>query len=212
MKSASIRYGTVAITLHGLSAALILALLGTGFRAASLTDVSARTALLQLHVPLDLAILALTLRRIGWRAFVDRRPAPLPNQSRSQQIAADGEARRVAADEGLVMVPPFRPELVRDVATYALELFTAAPDLDTVHVPIGCGSGISGTIIARDALRVKTRVVGVVCENGADRETVVRYRDSDAHRQRAHFRRWHGRARACGGCVRQRRRADRRGQ
>ena len=32
----------------------------------------------------------------------------------------------------------------RGVATYALELFRAAPPLATVYVPIGCGSGICG--------------------------------------------------------------------
>jgi threonine dehydratase len=31
-----------------------------------------------------------------------------------------------------------------------------------VYVPIGCGSGICGTILARDALGLKTKVVGVV--------------------------------------------------
>jgi threonine dehydratase len=36
------------------------------------------------------------------------------------------------------------------------------PDLDTVYVPIGCGSGICGVIAARDALGLKTQVVGVV--------------------------------------------------
>ena len=75
------------------------------------------------------------------------------------------EAFRVAEEEGLHVVPPFHPELVRGVATYAFELFSAHPDLDTVYVPIGCGSGICGTIIARDALRLNTRVVAVVSEN-----------------------------------------------
>lgn len=75
------------------------------------------------------------------------------------------EAQRVAEAEGLVFVPPFHRELVRGVATYALELFTAVPDLDTVYVPIGCGSGICGTIAARDALGLSTRIVGVVSEN-----------------------------------------------
>jgi threonine dehydratase len=36
------------------------------------------------------------------------------------------------------------------------------PDLDTVYVPIGLGSGICGTMAARDALGLKTKVVGVV--------------------------------------------------
>jgi len=75
------------------------------------------------------------------------------------------EAYRVAEAEGLVIVPPFHRELVRGVATYGLELLSAVPDLDTVYVPIGCGSGICGTILARDALGLKTKVVGVVSEN-----------------------------------------------
>jgi len=72
------------------------------------------------------------------------------------------EAARLAQAHGLYLVPPFHTELVKGVATYALELFTAAPDLDTVYVPIGCGSGICGVIAARDALGLKTEVVGVV--------------------------------------------------
>ena len=74
------------------------------------------------------------------------------------------EAFRVAEEEGLFVVPPFHPELVRGVATYAYELFSEAPDLDVVYVPIGCGSGICGTILARDALGLKTEVVGVVSD------------------------------------------------
>lgn len=72
------------------------------------------------------------------------------------------EAMRLAETENLFPVPPFHKELVRGVATYALELFTAVPTLDTVYVPIGCGSGICSVITARDALGLSTRVVGVV--------------------------------------------------
>ncbi len=78
--------------------------------------------------------------------------------------SAREEAIRIAAAEGLVVLPPFHHEIVRGVATYAYELFGAAPDLDTVYVPIGCGSGICGTIAARDALGLKTKVVGVVSD------------------------------------------------
>jgi threonine dehydratase len=60
------------------------------------------------------------------------------------------------------MVPSFHRDLVAGVASYALELFRAAPPLDTVYVPIGLGSGLCGTIAARDALGLATRVVGVV--------------------------------------------------
>jgi threonine dehydratase len=72
------------------------------------------------------------------------------------------EAFRVAEAEGLTVVPPFDPELVRGVATYAWELLTAVPDLEAIYVPIGCGSGICGTIMARDALGARAEVVGVV--------------------------------------------------
>ena len=77
------------------------------------------------------------------------------------------EAMRVAEAEGLTVVPPFHRELVRGVATYGWELFNAVPDLDTVYVPIGCGSGICGLISARDALGLGTKIVGGVSENAA---------------------------------------------
>ena len=75
------------------------------------------------------------------------------------------EAIRVAEAEGLFLVPPFHDAIVRGVATYAWELLSAVPDLDTIYVPIGCGSGICGTILARDALGLSCDVVGVVSEN-----------------------------------------------
>lgn len=77
------------------------------------------------------------------------------------------EAARLSQVHGLYLVPPFHTELVKGVATYALELFRAAPDMHTVYVPIGCGSGICGVIAARDALGLNTRVVGVVSTEAA---------------------------------------------
>ncbi|MEX3777677.1 threonine dehydratase [Pseudomonas sp. MYb118] len=77
------------------------------------------------------------------------------------------EAARLAQAHGLYLVPPFHGELVKGVATYALELFSAAPDLHTVYVPIGCGSGICAVIAARDALGLDTQVVGVVSTEAA---------------------------------------------
>lgn len=79
--------------------------------------------------------------------------------------AAKEEVFRVAEKEGLTFVPPFHRELVRGVATYAYELLTQRPQIDTLYVPIGCGSGICGCIAARDALGLGTRIVGVVSAN-----------------------------------------------
>ena len=72
------------------------------------------------------------------------------------------EAHRRAEAEDLLFVPSFHPALVRGVATYALELFRAVEELDTVYVPIGMGSGICGLIAVRDLLGLKTDIVGVV--------------------------------------------------
>jgi len=73
---------------------------------------------------------------------------------------------RAAADH-LTMVPSFHPLLVAGVATYAMELFQEAGELDTIYVPIGLGSGICGVLTARAALGYKTEVVGVVNEAAA---------------------------------------------
>ncbi|MBS0538342.1 MAG: threonine dehydratase [Proteobacteria bacterium] len=76
--------------------------------------------------------------------------------------AAREAAIRLAGERGLTMVPSFHRDLVAGVSSYALELFRAAPPLDTVYVPIGLGSGLCGVIAARDAFALKTKVVGVV--------------------------------------------------
>ncbi len=75
--------------------------------------------------------------------------------------AAREEAMRLAEARGLHMVPSFHRDLVRGVATYALELLTEWSDLDVLYVPVGQGSGICGCIVARDALGLKTEIVGV---------------------------------------------------
>jgi threonine dehydratase len=75
--------------------------------------------------------------------------------------AARDEAKRHAVRDGLEIVPSFHRDLCLGVSTYALELLRAAPDLDVLYVPIGQGSGISGCILARDLLGLKTEIVGV---------------------------------------------------
>jgi threonine dehydratase len=76
--------------------------------------------------------------------------------------AAYEHAVILAERERLHLVRSYDPLLVQGVASYALELFRAVADIDVVYVPIGLGSGISGVIAARDALGLKTEIVGVV--------------------------------------------------
>jgi threonine dehydratase len=79
------------------------------------------------------------------------------------------ESRAAAAaiqkERGYHLVPAFHPELVKGVATCALELFSAARDLDAVYVPIGMGSGICALITVRDLFGLKTQIIGVVAAN-----------------------------------------------
>ncbi len=78
--------------------------------------------------------------------------------------AAFDYAKDLAQERGLHLFPSYHPTLVRGVATFSLELLRALPELDTVYVPIGLGSGINGMIAARQALGLKTRGVGVVAQ------------------------------------------------
>jgi len=79
--------------------------------------------------------------------------------------AAYEYAVALAERENLHLVRSYHALLVRGVASYGLELFRAVPDLHTVYVPIGLGSGICGVIMAREALGRTAEIVGVVAEN-----------------------------------------------
>jgi len=71
-------------------------------------------------------------------------------------------AVELAGKRNLLPAASFDPLLVKGVSSYALEMFRGMPEPDVVYVPIGLGSGICGVMAARDALGLKTDVVGVV--------------------------------------------------
>jgi len=76
--------------------------------------------------------------------------------------AAREHAETLASEQGLHMVPPYHYNIVRGVATYWLELFSAVHDIDVAYVPIGMGSGINAAVAVRNGLNLKTNIVGVV--------------------------------------------------
>ncbi len=78
MKSSDTHYGSVAVIIHWLSVLLILMLIASGFRADGMEDAAAKAALLQLHVPLGVAVLLLTLARVLWWWLADSKPAAIP--------------------------------------------------------------------------------------------------------------------------------------
>ncbi|MEO6864222.1 MAG: threonine dehydratase [Gemmatimonadaceae bacterium] len=95
--------------------------------------------------------------------------------------AASEAAARIAMERGWHRVPSFDMALVKGVATYSLELFRERPDLDMLYVPIGLGSGICGAIAARDALGVKTQIVGVVSSGAPAYALSMQARQPVAH-------------------------------
>ena len=77
-KSTNNKYGTVAIAIHWLTAILILLLLCSGLVSSESDSPTIKTLVLRLHVPLGLLLLLLTVVRIGWWCFADKKPTPMP--------------------------------------------------------------------------------------------------------------------------------------
>ena len=88
LKSTTDRYGGIPITIHWISAILILLLLGSGFQAANAMDPVAKGAFLRVHIPMAIAILLLTLLRIVWWWFFDRKPQPVQGSPAWQEWLA----------------------------------------------------------------------------------------------------------------------------
>lgn len=71
----------------------------------------------------------------------------------------------LAERDGLLLVDPGNvPAIVAGHGTVYLELFGQRPDLATLVVPIGSGTGASGACLVRDRLAPSCRVIGVQSE------------------------------------------------
>jgi threonine dehydratase len=77
---------------------------------------------------------------------------------------AKEHAQKLAEQHGWHFVPPYHRDIVKGVATYWLEFFSAVQEVDVVYVPIGQGSGICSCCAVRNGMKLKTRIVGVVAE------------------------------------------------
>lgn len=67
----------------------------------------------------------------------------------------------VAAEKGGRFVGPTEEVLIHGVATYALEIVEALPEVDAIIVPVGAGSGVCGTAIVAKAVNPAIQVIGV---------------------------------------------------
>jgi threonine dehydratase len=78
---------------------------------------------------------------------------------------ARGHCEQLARHEGFRYVHSANePDLIAGVGTLALEIFDDLPDPDVLIVPVGLGSGISGTSLVAAKRRPQARVIGVQSE------------------------------------------------
>jgi threonine dehydratase len=86
------------------------------------------------------------------------------------EIAEHGErfddavrnAQRLAREHGYRFIHSANePLLIAGVGTQALEIFEEQPEIDTVIVPVGLGSGASGTCLVAKAIDADVRVIAV---------------------------------------------------
>ena len=119
--------------------------------------------------------IAYAAREFGVRAVVYAPEGANPGKvTAMQQLGAevvltgrDFDESRIAAGERAIadgmrfIHSANEPDLIAGVGTYALELIESIPDLDTVIVPIGAGSGVCGTLTVIKAINPAIRVIGV---------------------------------------------------
>jgi threonine dehydratase len=86
--------------------------------------------------------------------------------------------RRLAAERGLTVIPPYNhPHVIAGAGTAALELFADVPELDLLLVPCGGGGLMSGSAIAAHGRSPASRVIGVEPAAGDDATRSFRSRE-----------------------------------
>ena len=78
---------------------------------------------------------------------------------------AYAKARELALEHGQCFIHPFDDaQIIAGAGTVGLEMLEAAPDLDTIVVPVGGGGLMSGIATAARALRPDIELIGVEAE------------------------------------------------
>jgi threonine dehydratase len=72
------------------------------------------------------------------------------------------EVERLSKEEGYTYIHSANtPDLIEGVGTYTLEILEDLPNVDTIIVPVGAGSGICGTAIVAKSINPKIEIIGV---------------------------------------------------
>jgi threonine dehydratase len=91
--------------------------------------------------------------------------ATVHEEGRDFDEARERCEREAAASGARYVHSGNEPMLIAGVGTYALEIFEALPDVETILVPIGGGSGACGCCLARSGCGSTAEVIGVQAEN-----------------------------------------------
>jgi threonine dehydratase len=91
------------------------------------------------------------------------------------QDAAQAEAERLCAAEGLVDISPFDdPRVIAGQGTIGPELLEARPDLAAILVPLSGGGLAAGIAVAAKAIKPGIKVIGVTMDRGAAMAASIR--------------------------------------
>ncbi|TPJ64989.1 hydroxyectoine utilization dehydratase EutB [Mesorhizobium sp. B2-7-1] len=86
----------------------------------------------------------------------------------NSQDDAQQEVDRLAAEEGLIMLPPFdHPDIVAGQGTLGLEVMEQVPDTAAVLVPLSGGGLAAGVAAAVKGVSRGTKVIGISMTRGA---------------------------------------------
>ena len=120
---------------------------------------------------------AWSARRLGLRSTAIM-PADAPEMKKSATRGYGASIETIARSEIMTamqdgrfndrpgFIHPFNDPLVAaGNGTIGLEILEDLPDVDTVIVPVGGGSGVCGTAIVFKAMRPQTRIIAVQTEN-----------------------------------------------
>ncbi|MEN3929609.1 cytochrome b/b6 domain-containing protein [Microvirga sp. W0021] len=88
LKSSKTCYGRMAVLMHWFVAIAILVLIPLGFRMSATTDMVLKAGLLKAHAAIGLMVFAITIARIVWWWFADRKPEDLPGTPKLQSRVA----------------------------------------------------------------------------------------------------------------------------
>ena len=84
------------------------------------------------------------------------------------QDAAQAEAERLVAEDGLTEISPFDdPLVIEGQGTIGLELMAARPDLEALLIPLSGGGLAAGVALAAKTIKPDLRVIGISMDRGA---------------------------------------------